>query len=379
MKYFIFSVFFCCQLLDITAGSEKRGLVHRLEEYKCGDFDTLSGIVWWYDYRNDISYFLNHDDCSTSLDYNTTIGYVPMVWGAQDNPHIQSDSTYCLGFNEPNHPNQANLTSEAAAAGWRELEAAANGIKLVSPSASECGGPSCIDSTKGWFDGFFSECANCTIDFIATHTYMCDAEKVMSILEDLYTTYNKTVWLTEFACGKIEHPELMLIFMKQILPLLEAADYVYRYSWYKGRIPYSNNGTAYVTPAASLLEPNGTNLTTLGEFYTTYQYGDTVNFGDISIPVVYPSGVINETAAQQNVTEGTTKAEVEAIFDVYDYNPTVWWKVLHSIRSRFNDMPWQVGAFYMTVPKIDAKVRIKAIFKIFWCINLSHILDDNLA
>lgn len=52
---------------------------------------------------------------------------------------------------------------------------------LVSPSAS--GGKS-----EQWFEAFFDACESlgCRIDYLATHDYNGDANKVMNRLEDLY-------------------------------------------------------------------------------------------------------------------------------------------------------------------------------------------------
>ena len=43
------------------------------------------------------------------------------------------------------------------------------------------------------------EILGCRIDYLATHDYAGDVEKVMNKLEDLYHRYGKKIWLTEFA------------------------------------------------------------------------------------------------------------------------------------------------------------------------------------
>ena len=81
----------------------------------------------------------------------------------------------------------------------------------MSPSAA--GGKS-----EEWFEAFFDACESlgCRIDYLATHDYHGEADKVMNRLEDLYNRsilhlmilkylcvpkyrYGKKVWLTEFA------------------------------------------------------------------------------------------------------------------------------------------------------------------------------------
>ena len=80
----------------------------------------------------------------------------------------------------------------------------------MSPSAA--GGKS-----EEWFEAFFDACASlgCRIDYLATHDYNGDADRVMNRLEDLYNRsvinlelvvqlllvqrFGKKIWLTEFA------------------------------------------------------------------------------------------------------------------------------------------------------------------------------------
>ena len=50
-------------------------------------------------------------------------GFVPMIWGywGQQFPALPGHDTV-LGFNEPNHPGQADLDPETAAWAWLELQ-----------------------------------------------------------------------------------------------------------------------------------------------------------------------------------------------------------------------------------------------------------------
>ena len=49
-----------------------------------------------------------------------------MIWGwsgpGQQFPSLPSSATTVLGFNEPNHPGQADLDPETAAWAWLELQ-----------------------------------------------------------------------------------------------------------------------------------------------------------------------------------------------------------------------------------------------------------------
>jgi hypothetical protein len=151
-----------------------------------------------------------------------------MAWGLSSQLVLHNNEKYCLAFNEPNHISQSDVTAQEAAAAWPELERRCKGAKLVSPSACICG-EMCNDKPIHWFDTFFELCKDCRVDYIATHTFSCNANKVMKYLEDLYNRYGKLIWLTEFTCGQLDNIEIMKLFMKQILPRLEAAPYIFRF------------------------------------------------------------------------------------------------------------------------------------------------------
>ena len=152
-----------------------------------------------------------------------------MTWGYGtyfSNYYIYNETKYLLGFNEPNHLNQSNLTPAEAASHWPEVEALADGRPIVSPSAAPCGG-NCI-STEDWFDWFFGNCTGCRVDYLATHAFYCNPDYTMAFLENLYNKYQKKIWLTEFACKLTTNVYDQFYLMDVLLPRLEEADFVYR-------------------------------------------------------------------------------------------------------------------------------------------------------
>ena len=201
--------------------------------------------------------------------------HIPMIWGWR--PHkdvpfgISSHAHYILGFNEPNHRSQSNMTAQEAATHWRELEKHTYGLPLVSPAAAPCHTSSkCHGDAEEWFDKFFQHCSGCRVDYLATHMYSCDADHVMSYLKRLYHRFNKKIWLTEFACPHTNSYSKQLHFMQALLPRLESAPYVFRYAWNKARVP--PEGSNSVTHVASLLHSHTSTLTTLGQFYVNYKH-----------------------------------------------------------------------------------------------------------
>lgn len=185
-----------------------------------------------YDWGANIDNIRERSNCENVID-NADI-HVPMVWGYGSyfsNYYIYDHTEYLLGFNEPNHHGQSNITPQEAASYWKEVEKLADGRLIVSPAAAPCG-TGCNGNTTKWFDEFFGNCIDCRIDFLATHAYFCSANKTMEFLEGLYKRYNMLIWLTEFSCPYVNKPERELKYMKEVLPLLEAAPYVFRYMFF---------------------------------------------------------------------------------------------------------------------------------------------------
>ncbi|XP_052214586.1 uncharacterized protein LOC127833397 isoform X1 [Dreissena polymorpha] len=260
-------LFVVCALASLpslveNAGSQKKGLSAAATRLMCDDFKVLSNISWWYDWGKDFEQFRHA--CPNSNSHVPQ--FVLMFWSMHSNKsiHIPSDSQFLLGLNEPDHTHQAHMTPQEAAKYWPMVEKAAAGIPLVAPVPA--------GHDFHWLDQFFAACHGCRIDYVAAHTYNCRAEEVIGYLKSLYNRYHKKVWLTEFACAHTGDMNVQLNFIKSVLPQLEAADFVYRYSWFAGRIRHYNP-TGFVRQSASLLHSDSSTLTTLGQFYNNFHDG----------------------------------------------------------------------------------------------------------
>ena len=176
-----------------------------------------------YDWHQDMDFFYQKVGrfCGNSTSLSMP-PHIPMLKKYHNNTklHLQTWGPYILGFNEPNHKDQADMTPQEAADAWPLLEQNSHGAKLVSPTTA--------GAAFWWYDAFFNLCKGCRIDFIAAHMYNCDANAIMSYLQKLYHRYNKKIWLTEFACPHSTDENQQLNLMKNVLPQLEAAPFVYR-------------------------------------------------------------------------------------------------------------------------------------------------------
>jgi len=109
---------------------------------------------------------------------------------------VPRNARHLLGYNEPNFKEQANLTPEVAARGWRHLEWVADrrGLTLVGPSTNFCDSTpgvlhpgACIEAVDGhkmlglaWLERFYDACRAegaaghaCRIEYQSVHAYSC--------------------------------------------------------------------------------------------------------------------------------------------------------------------------------------------------------------
>merc|ERR1719188_2323908 len=275
IKLFLVSLVFYLSGPSATvhAKSSKRGLcVPPRQGFVCGDLAAFnSSVSWWYNWANKPNHeidgwcYCGVSDCGPSPDDPE---FIPMVWGYYGSitPDIEEKYPMILGFNEPNHSDQSNLSPAKAAEGWIKLQEAYPDRELVSPAPAQGG-------QYEWFDEFFEICDSlgCRINYVAIHDYRGNANNVMNMLETLYNRYGRKVWLTEFAKCCTRDVTQVENFMKDVIPRLEAADFVYRYSWFLTRYgeleERHSTGDWYLDKVNSLLEVDSQELTSVGRLY----------------------------------------------------------------------------------------------------------------
>lgn len=209
-------------------------------------------------------------------DQPTGVEFVPMEWGyyGGDNSQWVRDTVaqpgvkYILGFNEPDHPDQANLSVSYAETGFQYLKA--GGVPV--------GSPACADDNDSWFQQFFDDVdANNSfrgtgsqkyrMDFITVHCYISDPGSFEGYVTALHNwRWQYPLWITEFAPTTWGNPEGVSepqaeSYMRTVVPWLNGQWYVSRYAWYTGASP----GTGTLGTSA-LVNTDGT-LTNLGKLY----------------------------------------------------------------------------------------------------------------
>jgi len=182
-------------------------------------------------------------------------------------PKYRGSLTHLMGFNEPDHQAQSNMSVAEAIDGWpRFLE---TGARLVGPSVTEGG-------HKAWLEHFFQQCrdSNYRVDAIGIHWYdwkgwrkdqnpNADPEAIFerfkAYLAARYQEYQRPLWITEFNANKNREHAVHAAFLELALPYLDSLAYVERYAFFE---PFGGKGNFF--------DPQG-RLTAVGKVYRNHQ------------------------------------------------------------------------------------------------------------
>eukprot|EP01006_Ploeotia_vitrea_P015948 TRINITY_DN46352_c0_g1_i1.p1 TRINITY_DN46352_c0_g1~~TRINITY_DN46352_c0_g1_i1.p1 ORF type:complete len:264 (+),score=17.05 TRINITY_DN46352_c0_g1_i1:22-813(+) len=242
----------------------KRGIVAdgAKTHTECNDPNLLqNSTTWYYDYN----VYNPYRKIGCQQHYNQQ--FVPMHWCIDSLPTPVPpyvNQTYMLGFNEPNNRHNCNKSPETVARAWSTVMKKFPRSLLVSPATAGDG--------EHWFEQFFGNCTKlygttgCRISYLAAHWYGCDAAQTLAYLERLHRKFNHlTIWLTEFACGDHsghKSQKHQLEYMRQVVPMLDKAPFVFRYSWFPARTHDKDDHRA-------LFVHDKEELTQLGKLYNS--------------------------------------------------------------------------------------------------------------
>lgn len=178
--------------------------------------------------------------------------FVPQVWSAADVTAVQgaesswpSGTNYVLSFNEPD---------QSSANGGSDIDAA-TAATLHQQWVSSLGGDYTIASpavARGgiqWMQDWVSACnGNCVYDIVAFHFYGTDANDLITYAQSFSETFNKPLWLTEFACidydtGDICTDAEVEAFQQTAIGWFrgDGASIVQRWAWFGAFIPTAAN------------------------------------------------------------------------------------------------------------------------------------------
>lgn len=210
-----------------------------------------SGVSWYY------TWAVNHPGIITARG----VAFVPMVWGpgsvtARQLRIAKRYGHVLLTFNEPDLPQQSDMTVTKALRLWPRLMA--TGMRLSSPAVA--GG---ADIPGGWLDRFMSRAAHrhYRVNFIALHWYGQDfstsaaVSELQSYLQAVWGRYHKPIWLTEFALWRFNpsvfpSPGQQAAFVTAATAMLRRLPYVWRYAWFALPATHGDGTTGLFRPGA---------------------------------------------------------------------------------------------------------------------------------
>jgi len=166
------------------------------------------------------------------------VEFVPMIKGKKGATEKvlaqvkKSGAKVLLGFNEPDHPKQANMTPAEALEKWPALAAKAK--TLVGPALA--GNP----LKSEWLAGFLK--GDPRVDALAVHWYKgADSARFIKDLEELHARFKKPIWVTEYApqtaADSSENPTKFTqakvnAFVEETTAFMEKTPWVHRYAWH---------------------------------------------------------------------------------------------------------------------------------------------------
>ncbi|KAI1037783.1 hypothetical protein LB503_009430 [Fusarium chuoi] len=249
--------------------SSKRGLIY----IPNSDFPSDDKV--WVQKHSDLTWYYNYKPHPSPIyENNTSLQFVPMLWGAPDGFDDTSflenvtaqiiggrNITYVMGFNEPDN-SMANGGSD-----MKPKDAAKYWIKQLEPLRKlgvSLGAPAVTGAPSGftWLADFVDACkGNCTFDFIPIHWYGSFDGMASHIAGVLDVFPGKKIWVTEFALDFSSLAATQDYFQTSV-KYLDGNKNVTHYSYFGSFRSFTSN----VGYNVSMLNSNG-QLTDIGSWY----------------------------------------------------------------------------------------------------------------
>lgn len=178
-----------------------------------------------------------------SLDRNSPLNweYVPIrqvrYWPPLDQDWKVRGATHLLGYNEPDRPDQANMSVADAISSWPDL--LGTGLRVGAPAVSDGG-------RSGWLYPFMTQAdaAGLRVDFVPVHYYWCfnpadpngAATQMYNFLKATYDQVKRPLWITEWnnganwtGCGDPTYAQQQAA-IAAMIDMLDNAPFVERYA-----------------------------------------------------------------------------------------------------------------------------------------------------
>lgn len=180
--------------------------------------------------------------------------FVPMVWGKKS--PIPASQNVILVLNEPDRPDQSNVTVTEALSIWNSVKAQRRGSPAIAANPLK----------SPWFNEFMNKAKP---DFICIHWYgPPHTDSLLQLVDTLHDKYMLPIWITEFSVAQWDTTKPLYSvdsvshFMRDIVPELNTRPFIERYAWKTRDQSDPRMGTS------ALFDAQG-NLTVLGKLYAS--------------------------------------------------------------------------------------------------------------
>lgn len=264
----------------------------------CGsDFNqyTKTKSTWRYDW-------------SAGGSTTSYVEYVPIKqnlgWPGWSEISNKQYVTHALGYNEPDHTEQSNVTVAQAIAEWPNM--LKTGLRVGSPAVTN----------NSWLYQFMDSCKarNYRVDYVAYHAYWGgkSPQNWYNDLKAIYLRTGRPIWITEWNNGanwtnetwptadkslSAANAAKQLSDIKAILNVLDTASFIERYSIYN----WVQDCRAMVladtlTPAGKYYAANNPGMA----FKRNYEVIPTFTFGNPSLNISYGTNSLTLTESDPN-------------------------------------------------------------------------------
>lgn len=183
-----------------------------------------------------------HYDWDNYVSSSRETEYVPMRhnrnWNSWTNINNKIGSTHVLGFNEPDRPDQANMTVDEAIALWPNF--LSSGLRIGSPAPASANWTSNAD----WLGQFIekADALNYRVDYVVLHFYQANysAQSLYDYLKAVHVRTKRPIWITEMNNGAnwtdSAQPNLTQAqnstVLQSFVQIMDSAPFVERYAMY---------------------------------------------------------------------------------------------------------------------------------------------------
>jgi autotransporter-associated beta strand protein len=186
---------------------------------------------WWYNWNIDQNSSLDRE--YVAIRQNQYWHNLSQNWQSRGINHL-------LGYNEPDHADQANMSVGTSISAWPDL--LATGLRVGSPCPTDGG--------RNWLYSFMDQANanNYRVDFVAVHYYWGfsnandpagAANQMYNFLKEIYDRTGKPIWVTEFNNGAdwttgVPDPSFsqQAATVQAMIDMLEGTPWIERYSIY---------------------------------------------------------------------------------------------------------------------------------------------------